>query len=86
MVVRLILAIVAFALAMAVLQMALVGLVLAGLIFRPKETIGLLLICGTISLFAAHPYICLGLLAAGGLVALAKSKGTDEGDEPKHLE
>lgn len=61
---RLILAIVAFILAMAVIKMIIVALVLAGLIFRTKETLGLLLIGGLLTLIAAHPILGPTALAA----------------------
>ncbi len=61
---RLILAIFAFALAMVVIKMIIVALVIAGLIFRTKETIGLLLIGGLLTLIAAQPLLGLGITAA----------------------
>jgi hypothetical protein len=49
------------------LKMAIVVLLLAGLIFRTKETVGLLALFALI----AHPLIGLGLIAAVFLLRLA---------------
>ena len=53
--------------AVAVLKMVLVALVVAGLIFRTKETIGLLLLFGAWALFNAFPAVCIGV---GGVAVL----------------
>ena len=45
-------------------QLALILLVLAGLIFRTKETVGLILILAIFAGLAAYPVIGFGLLAA----------------------
>jgi hypothetical protein len=73
---RLILAIVAFVLAMSVLKMIIIALILAGLIFRTKETIGLLVILTILALIRTYPAITLGSLAAIALVSfLYKKRG-----------
>lgn len=65
---RLVLAIAAFFLALAVIKAVIVALIIAGLIFRTKETIGLLLILGLFALIAAHPV--LGLAATAGVITI----------------
>ena len=60
---RFILAIVAFSVAMALLKLVIVALVIAGLIFRTKETIGFLLLGGMVALISANPVVGLALLA-----------------------
>lgn len=50
-----------------VFKLAIILLVVAGLIFRTKETVGLLLLLAVMAGFAAHPLIGTGL----GLVLLA---------------
>jgi hypothetical protein len=45
-------------------QLALILLILAGLIFRTKETVGLLLILAIFAGFAAYPLMGTGMLAA----------------------
>lgn len=77
---RLILAIIAFAMAIAVLKMVIVALVLAGLIFRTKQTLGLLLLGGTLSLIAAYPptlFIIAGLFILAAIIKAVKDKKPD---------
>lgn len=52
------------------IKAALVLLILAGLIFRTKETVGLLLIFAIIGGFAAHPLIGCGLLVGSVAISL----------------
>jgi hypothetical protein len=49
-------------LAIYALQLAFILLIVVGLIFRTKETIGFLLLCGVVTGFTVHPFIGLGLL------------------------
>lgn len=70
---RFILAILAFGAALAVIKMVIVALVIAGLIFRTRVTIGLLLIGGWLTLTAANPVVGLGLAAALIVVAVKKA-------------
>jgi len=56
-------------------QLALILLILAGLIFRTKETVGLLLILAIFAGFAAYPLIGSGLLAALLLYLTVKNGG-----------
>lgn len=81
---RLILAIVAFILAMAVIKMIIVALVLAGLLFRTKETLGLLLIGGLLTLIAAHPI--LGLIALAAVITIGVIMKKREDREIKALD
>jgi predicted phage tail protein len=75
---RLILAIIAFVLAIAVIKMVIVALVIAGLIFRTKETVGLLAIGGAFTFIAAFPAIGLSLLAIGIVAAIVHSMKKDK--------
>ena len=44
------------------LKLAILLVLLVGLIFRTRETVGLLMIGGILTAFAAHPLIVIGLL------------------------
>lgn len=85
---RLLLAIIVFAMVVAVLKMVVVALVIAGLIFRTKETIGLLVIGAALAFTAAFPLVALVLAAVIGLWALLRNtptlgdKTTDRRGEP----
>lgn len=57
------LAIFALAMIMAAIKLAIVALIIGGLIFRTKETIGLLVLGGLFTLIAAHPIAGLSVLA-----------------------
>lgn len=65
-------------LAIKAIAIGIVLLVLAGLIFRTKETVGLLVFGGIITAFQAHPLIttCIvgGLLALGAYAKRKESK------------
>ena len=82
---RLILAIVAFVLALAVLKMVIVVIVIAGLIFRTKETIGLLLLGGFLTLLAAQPLIGLGLLGIAAIVKAVRKQEPPDSATPALL-
>lgn len=60
-------------------KVALIFLIAAGLIFRTKETIALLVVCGVLSAFQVHPWITTGV--AGGLMALGYYFKRKEGQE-----
>lgn len=80
---RIIGAIIAFALAIAVLKMLIIALLIAGLIFRPTETVGLLIIGGLFTLFATYPVAGIALLAlaaVAGIVHVARQES-----DPKTL-
>lgn len=62
-------------------KIALVLLFLAGLIFRTKETVGLLAILAIFAGFSAHPGIGVTLLVLIGGYAFYKN-GTKPRDEP----
>lgn len=57
------------ALAIYALQLAIVVVIIAGFIFRPRQTLGFFLICGIITGFTAHPLIGVTMLAV--LVAIS---------------
>jgi hypothetical protein len=57
-------------LAIYALQLAFVLLVLAGLIFRTKETAVLLIFFGTLGVVSKYPFQCLAIAAALILVSL----------------
>lgn len=78
---RLLLAIIAFTMAMAVLKMVVIAIVIAGLIFRTKETCALLLFGGFLTLLSAHPAIALGLL--GFMIVAAIFLAPKKGGEPQ---
>lgn len=65
------LAIGALSLAITFIQLAIVALVIAGLVFRTRETVGLLLFFGVFALVRLEPLIGLGVIAA--TLALAVS-------------
>ncbi len=75
---RLLVALMVFGLALAVIKLVIVAIVLAGLIFRPKETCGILLVGGWFTLTKAYPIAGFGLLAffiiAGIVMAVKKGK------------
>ncbi|MCC2980051.1 hypothetical protein [Sphingomonas sp. IC4-52] len=86
---RFIFALVAFAMAAALLKMVIVGLLIAGLIFRPKETIGLLILFGAWSLIEEYPVPVMISLCVVGVVAIvrmSKQKSVEDNHtEPANL-
>lgn len=56
-------------------KVAILLLFLAGLIFRTKETIGLILVLGAFWLIRVQPIACLIVAAIIGIIALAKNAG-----------
>lgn len=88
---RLVLAIIAFAMAIAVVKLVIVALMIAGLIFRTKETIGLLILLGLWALLKAYPAIGFSLLGMIAIVAVvrafkAEPAGGDALKPPDRLE
>lgn len=57
-------------LAIVAIKLALLFLLLAGLIFRTKETVGLITILAIFAGFSAHPALGAGLLVLAILVSL----------------
>lgn len=55
-------------LVMTAIKIIIALLILAGLIFRTKETVGVLLVLGTLTLIGRYPLWSLGGLAVVGLV------------------
>ncbi len=60
---RAIFTIIALVLAITVIKAAIIALVIAGLIFRTQQTIGLLALGGLITLVGTYPLIGSGLVA-----------------------
>lgn len=80
----------ALALAAQVALILFFAVLVAGLIFRPKETLGFLMIGGLFTALSAAPFITLGVLAVLVTISLilkAKEKkqveGKEEGDLPE---
>lgn len=77
------------ALSIYALQLALVVLLLAGLIFRTKETVGLLLVFGTLGVITKYPLQCLAVAGVGIFISLyfkrkekaAVAKALDDPDQ-----
>lgn len=76
---RLLLAIIAFSMAMVVLAKVILAIIIAGLIFRTKETIALLMLGRFLTLLSAHPAIALGLL--GLMIVAAIMQASKKGGE-----
>ena len=66
---RILLILIAAMMTLAAIRMAIVGLLLAGLIFRAKETLVLLIALGAYTLLKAQPVI-VGSIIGVGLAAL----------------
>lgn len=61
------------AMAIVAIKLAIALLILAGLIFRTKETIGLLLVLSAWAVFKAHPMMSIGIVAVLILYAVIKA-------------
>ncbi|WP_294275315.1 hypothetical protein [uncultured Sphingomonas sp.] len=61
------------AMAIVAIKLAIALLILAGLIFRTKETIGLLLVLSAWAVFKAYPMISIGIVAVLILYAVIKA-------------
>ena len=72
---RLIVALIIFALAVAVLKMVILAAIIAGLIFRTQATVGLLMIGGLLTLLQTHPAIGFTLLAVVIIAGIAMAAG-----------
>lgn len=57
------------------LKIALVFLILAGLIFRTNETVGLIVILAIFAGFRAHPGVGFAIVAVIGAIALYRGAG-----------
>jgi ABC-type transport system involved in multi-copper enzyme maturation permease subunit len=55
---------------MAAIKLAIIALVIAGLIFRTRTTVGLLLIGGLMTLIGAYPLQCLAVGAISIVISL----------------
>jgi hypothetical protein len=69
-------------LAIFAVKVAILLLFLAGLIFRTKETAGLLAILGIVALFRNYPVACLVVLGVAGLVAIIRAAKRKGGEVP----
>lgn len=78
---RIILALLVFGAVVTIFKLVILGLILAGLIFRTKETIGLLLLGGMITLIGAYPLIGWPLVAVVVAVAIAKAMRPEPPDD-----
>jgi hypothetical protein len=63
------------------LKVALILLILAGLIFRTNETVGLIVVLAIVAGFRAHPGIGFAIVAVIGAIALYRSV-SEPPDEP----
>ena len=78
---RVVLALLVFGAVVTIFKLVFLALILAGLIFRTKETIGLLLVGGTITLIGKYPLIGWSLLAVVIVAAIAKVVRSDTPDD-----
>lgn len=69
------------AVALYALKVAILLLFLAGIIFRTKETLGLILVLGVLALFRNYPIACVVIAVVAAGIALAKLNAND-GQEP----
>ena len=79
---RIILFLLVFGAVVTAFKLAILALVLAGLIFRTKETIGLLLLGVTFTLISKYPLIGWPLLATVVIVAIVQAMR----DDPPRIE
>jgi len=75
MLIRILFAVLAAYLVMSAAYVILILLLVAGLIFRTKETLGLIALCGLLSLFSTHPVV------AGAIVIVLVIAGAAAGPE-----
>lgn len=80
MLIRVLLAILAAYLVMSAAYVVLILLLVAGLIFRTKETLGLIALCWLLSLFSTHPVVA-GIIVVVMMLVGAMSGGKD-GEAP----
>lgn len=69
------------ALAIVAIKLAIAAIILAGLIFRPKETIGVALLLGAFALLRTYPMASFGIVAmliVYAIIKLAKSHTADD--------
>ena len=68
------------ALAIVAIKLAIAAIILAGLIFRPKETIGVVLLLGAFAILRTYPMASLGIVAlliVYAIIKVSKSQPTD---------
>ncbi|RYE70250.1 MAG: hypothetical protein EOP17_01240 [Rhizobiaceae bacterium] len=61
---QLLAAIAAFGILVVAIKVALIFMIIAGLIVRPKETFGILIVLGGLKAFSVHPWVTAVTLAA----------------------
>lgn len=69
------------ALAVVAIKLALVAIVLAGLIFRPKETLGVVLLLGAFAVLRTYPMASFGIVALLIIYAIIKVSKSDTGED-----
>jgi hypothetical protein len=70
---RIIGALIVAAMVVTAIKIAIILLIVAGLIFRTKETLGLLLVLGVLSLITHFPWVFVGILGVAGIVAIYRA-------------
>lgn len=70
------------ALAIVAIKLAIAAIILAGLIFRPKETIGVVLLLGAFALLRTYPMASFGIVALLIVYAIIKLAKSDTADDP----
>lgn len=70
------------ALAIVAIKLALVAIILAGLIFRPKETLGVVLLLGIFAVLRTYPMASFGIVALLIIYAIIKVSKSDTLDDP----
>lgn len=73
-----------FGLAIYVVKLAILVLVIAGLIFRTKETAGLLVFMAIVAGFSSHPAIGFSIVGVIAIVLIVRAiaNSSDTGDPP----
>ena len=65
------------AVAVFAIKLAFLFLILAGLIFRTRETIGVLMLCGALALISKYPFIGWSLVAVIAITAILRLQRED---------
>jgi hypothetical protein len=69
-------------LAIVAFKLAVAAIVLAGLIFRPKETIGAVLLLGAFAVLRTYPMASFGIAALLIVYAIIKVSKSDTAEDP----
>ena len=70
------------ALAIVAIKLAIAAIILAGLIFRPRETIGVVLLLGAFALLRTYPMASFGIVALLIVYAIIRLAKSDTADDP----